>query len=136
MDPSKPLDNPRHEAFAHAVAMNECSGAEAYRRHVSGGKCSEGTAAVSACNMLKAGSNVALRVEAIRAATAKIAEKKFALSREKWLARFIAIADKAEEAGDYAAAKGCLREIGLATPDFYTPTKVDAAVEIVIQIGQ
>ena len=55
----------------------------------------------------------------IRARAAELqaqAAKTFSLSRAAWLESFARIAKKAEEAGDYTAARGCLREIGLAMP--------------------
>lgn len=130
--PSQPLKNRRHEAFAQAVAVNECSGAEAYRRHVSGGKCSARTAEVSASALLRASSEVAMRVSALRDAAARVAERKFALTRSAWLQRLLTLADKAEAAGDFAAARGCLREIGQAMPDWYHAPAEEREITVII----
>jgi hypothetical protein len=89
------LTNTKREAFAQALAGNECSGAEAYRRHVSRGKCSNRTAEVSASALLRPGSEVALRVAELRAAAAVVAEWDFGLWRSAWRARLLMRADKA-----------------------------------------
>ena len=128
------LTNRKREAFAQAVAENECSRAEAYRRHVSRGNCSDRTAEVAASELLRPDSEVALRVSELRAASSVVAERDFGLSRSAWLARLLALADKAEAAGDYSAARGCLREIGQAMPEWYRPAAEDAPV-ITITIG-
>jgi hypothetical protein len=128
------LKNPKHEAFAQAVASGS-SGAAAYRDHVSGGKCSSGTGEVAASRLLKDGSKVALRIAELRAKAGQIADQRFSVRRESWLARLLGIADKAEAAHDFAAATRCLREIGLAMPGWYSPEKQqhDGKLEIVIR---
>ena len=98
------LKNQKREAFAQVVALNECSGAKSYRRHISGGKCSDRTAEVAASELLRRDSEVVLRVAELRAASAAVAERDFDLTRSAWLARLLALADKAEDAGDYSAA--------------------------------
>ena len=128
------LTNSKRESFAQAMASNECSGAEAYRRHVSRGKCSDRTAEVAASALLRPDSEVALRVAELRAAAAAVAEREFNLTRSAWLARLLALADKAENAGDYSAARGCLREIGQAMPEWYKSAAEHC--EIVVRIGE
>ncbi|MFZ4764345.1 MAG: hypothetical protein ACOYMN_05280, partial [Roseimicrobium sp.] len=78
---------------------------------------------------------VALRVAELRRRSSDVAEKHFDFSRERWLARLLGIADKAEAAQDFVAARGCLREIGLAMPGWYSPEKQerDGKLEIVIR---
>lgn len=64
----------------------------------------------------------------IRARVAELqtqAAETFSLSRATWLESLARIAKKAEEAGDYAAARGSLREIGLAMPKWYAPSGTD-----------
>ena len=73
------LKNPKHERFAQAVATGS-SGAEAYRKHVSGGKCSNATAEVTSCQMLRDGSKVALRVSELREELAERSKEKAFLS--------------------------------------------------------
>ena len=128
------LKNPRHEAFAQAVSKGT-KGAAAYRKHVSGGKCSDRTAEVAASVLLKEGTEVALRVAELKQRSSDVAERHFDFSRERWLARLLGIAEKAEAAHDFAAARGCLREIGLAMPGWYSPEKQrhDGKLEIVIR---
>ncbi len=99
-------------------AENECSGAESYRRHISGGKCSDRTAEVAASELLRRDSEVALRVAELRAVSAVVADRDFGSSRSAWLARLLTLPEKAEAAGDYSAARGCLREIDQAMPQW------------------
>lgn len=60
------LENRRHENFAKGIAIEGLSATEAYRKYVSGGNCADNTAAVNACNMLKDGTNVSLRIAEMR----------------------------------------------------------------------
>jgi hypothetical protein len=126
------LKNPRHEAFAQAVALN-APASQAYREHVSGGKCSDRTAEVTGSS-LSNNSEVALRIEELRAKVAAKADRKFDLSKEAWLERLARIAASAEESEDFSAATGALREIGKGA-GHYAPEKVEhsGATEIVIR---
>jgi hypothetical protein len=126
------LKNPKHEAFAQAVALN-MPASQAYREHVSGGKCSDRTAEVTGSS-LSNNSEVALRIEELRAKVAAKADRKFDLSKEAWLERLARIAASAEESEDFSAATGALREIGKGA-GHYAPEKVEhsGATEIVIR---
>jgi hypothetical protein len=124
------LTNPRHEAFAQAVALGK-SGAAAYRECVSEG-CSDSTAEVNASKLLKEGTKVALRVAELRGKVAAKVEKKFDLTKDKWLERLAGIATAAEESEDFSAATGALREIGKAV-SYYDVEQVNNKLEIVIR---
>ena len=126
------LKNPKHEAFAQAVALT-MPASQAYREHVSGGKCSDRTAEVTGSS-LSNNSEVALRIEELRAKVAAKADRKFDLSKEAWLERLARIAASAEESEDFSAATGALREIGKGA-GHYAPEKVEhsGATEIVIR---
>lgn len=126
------LKSRKREAFAQAVAANECSAAEAYRRHVSRGNCTVRTAEVAASQLLRAGSEVALRVSELRKLSAVVAEREFSLTRTAWLGRLLRLADEAEAAGDYSAARGCLREIGQAMPQWYEAAAEKSEIRVVI----
>jgi hypothetical protein len=125
------LTNPRHEAFAQAVALGK-SGAAAYRECVSGGKCSDRTAEVASSRLLTEGSEVAVRVAELREKVAAKVEKKFDLTKDKWLDRLSGIATAAEESEDFSAATGALREIGKAV-SYYDVEQVNNKLEIVIR---
>jgi phage terminase small subunit len=59
-------------------------------------------------------------------------ESEFLMTREQWLQEFKEIGEEARSAGDFSAAKGCLREIGLAMPKWYQPAEVDGRIEVVV----
>ena len=126
------LKNPRHEAFAQAVALN-APASQAYREHVSGGKCSDRTAEVEGSKLAN-NPETALRIEELRVKVAAKADRKFDLSKEAWLERLARIAASAEESEDFSAATGALREIGKGA-GHYAPEKVEhsGATEIVIR---
>ena len=123
------LKNQKHEAFAQAVALG-MPASQAYAQHVSGGKCSEGTAEVTGCRMSK-DSKVALRIAELRKSVGEAADKKFGLTKEKWLDRLVTIADKAEDAEDFSAAQNALDKVGKASA-WYAPEEVkhSGSVEI------
>ena len=107
------LKNPKHEAFAQAVALN-MPASQAYVECVSiGGKCSEGTAEVTGCRLSK-DSKVALRIAELRSKVSDAADKKFDLTKDKWLGRLAGIARKAEDSDDFNAATNALDKIGKA----------------------
>lgn len=120
------LKNKKHEAFAQAVALG-MPASQAYVEFVSGGKCSERTAEVTGSKMAKGseeyGSEIALRIAELRKGVGEAAEKKFNLTKEKWLDRLEGIAGLAEKAADFSAATGALREIGKASA-WYAPEEV------------
>jgi hypothetical protein len=116
------LKNPKHEAFAQAVALG-MPASQAYVEHVSrDGNCSSGTAEVTGCRLSK-DSKVSLRIADLRKKVSEKADRKFDLTRDRWLDRLEKIADKAEDAEDYSAATGALREIGKAAA-YYEPEEV------------
>jgi hypothetical protein len=116
------LKNPKHEAFAQAVALGMPQG-QAYMEHVSPSGCSENNAYVRASELCRAGSKVAVRISELRKKVSEKADRKFDLTRDRWLDRLEKIADKAEDAEDYSAATGALREIGKAAA-YYEPEEV------------
>jgi hypothetical protein len=129
-----PLKNPKHEAFARAVAMG-AKAATAYREHVATKPdITQGTADVQSCRLAQA-PNVSLRIEELRKSNAEIAEKRFAMTREQWLERLATIAEKAEDAEDFSAATGALAQIGKAT-DYYAPKKVELSGSVGVELGE
>jgi hypothetical protein len=111
------LKNVRHEKLAHGIAAGMTADA-AYA--AAGFKPDRGNAA-----RLTANDSVRSRVEELQAE----AEAEFVMSRTEWLESFARLARKSEEARDYSAAKGCLREIGLALPQWYAPQKSEMKVD-------
>ena len=116
------LSNIKHEEFAQNCALNVPS-SQAYRDCVSGGKCSERTAEVEGSKLAKS-PEIALRIAELREKVAESADKKFDLTKEKWLDRLEGIAKKAEKAEDFTAATGALTQIGKASA-WYAPEKVE-----------
>lgn len=127
------LKNIKHEAFAQAVALNTPA-AQAYRAHVAedpdGSPLSIDPRASKLANEVK----VKARIEELRVKVAERADKKFDMTKEKWLERLARIAASAEESEDFSAATGALREIGKGAA-FYAPEKVEhsGVTEIVIR---
>jgi hypothetical protein len=79
-------------------------------------------------------SEIALRIAELRGKVSERVEKKFDLTKDKWLDELAAIALEARETGDFSAATGALREIGKGAA-FYAPEKVEhsGVSEIVIR---
>lgn len=123
------LKNHKHEAFAQACALG-MPASQAYVEHVSGGKCSDRTAEVTGSKLTKT-SEIALRIAELRKGVSESVEKKFAMTRDRWLERLEGIAEKAEEMEDYSAATGALREIGKASA-WYAPEEVKHAGSVEI----
>lgn len=127
------LKNIKYEAFAQAVALN-MPAAQAYRAHVAedpdGSPLSIDPRASKLANEVK----VKARIEELRAKVAERADKKFDMTKEKWLERLARIAASAEESEDFSAATGALREIGKGAA-FYAPEKVESegTLEIIIK---
>lgn len=121
------LKNQKHEAFAQAVALG-MPASQAYVEFVSGGKCSYETGKTEGKTLAK---HVAERTTELKAKVSDSAEKKFNLTKEKWLDRLVGIADKAEECEDFSAATGALDKVGKASA-WYAPEEVkhSGSVEI------
>jgi len=119
------LKNQKHEAFAQAIALGT-SASQAYIEHVSGGKCSDATAETTGPKLAR-DSQVALRITELRGRVAQAADKKFDLTKEKWLQRLVGIADKAEDAEDFSAAQNALDKVGKASA-WYAPEEVNVMV--------
>jgi phage terminase small subunit len=117
------LKNTRHEAFAQAKAKG-MSSSEAYEK---AGYAKD----IAHAARLASKGTVKARIEELQA---KI-ETEFVLTRMEWLNELRDIATKAKKDSDYSAARGALREIGLAMPGWYSPEKneVDGKLEIVIK---
>lgn len=124
------LKNQKHEAFAQAVALNMPQ-SQAYAEHVSGGKCSERTAEVNG-STLAASTEVALRITELRKSITERVNKKFGLTRDKWLDRLEHLSDKAEEAEDYSASIKAMAELGKASA-WYEPEKHQ--LEVTVTLG-
>ena len=110
----------RHEAFAVLCSGGLAAGA-AYARIYP--KASKVTAETEGPALLRK-AQVKSRVAQLQATV----EKEFTLTRVEWLASFARVAKKAESAGDFGAARGCLRELGLAMPGWYSSEKHDVNV--------
>jgi hypothetical protein len=111
------LRNARHESFARKIAAGMTRDA-AYGS--AGFKRDRGHAARLAAN-----GSIAARVGELQ----RKAESKFEMSRMEWLEGFARLARKAEKARDFSAAKACLREIGLALPQWYAPQKAEVVLD-------
>ena len=123
------LNNKKHEAFAQAVALNVPQ-SQAYLEHVSGGKCSDRTAEVNGSTLAQS-TEVALRIAELRKRVSDAADKKFDLTKEKWLDELYGIATDARQEQDYAAATGALTQIGKAS-SWYAPEKVEHSGSVAI----
>jgi len=117
------LENPKWEKFAQAIALG-MNATEAYRQHVASKRDSKG-AEQNGC-MLAKRDNVAIRIEELRGRVAAKVEKKFDMTRDKWLDELAGIASDARQTGDFSAATGALTQIGKAA-DFYAPAKVEVS---------
>lgn len=124
------LKNQKHERFAQAVAMG-MSAAEAYRRHVSRGNCSDRTAEVNGSN-LALNTEAKLRIAELRNKVAEKVEAKFDMTKEKWLDELRQIATEARQTGDFSAASGALAHIGKAS-SFFDPEKHQ--LDVIVTIG-
>ena len=124
------LKNPKHEAFAQAVAMG-MPASQAYVEHVSReGKCSAATACVEG-SKLNNSPNVSLRISELRKAASDVIDKKWRLNRETWLERLEGLATKAEEAEDFSASTKALSEVGKAS-GWYEPEKHELTINVTI----
>ncbi len=124
------LTNTKAEACAQLLAKGGISEHAAYAQAFGVSKRSaEGNASAQ---MEKHG--IRARVAELQAQSADI----FSLSRADWLESFARLAKKAEEAGEYAAARSNLREIGLALPGWYAKddSKESADTDMAIQIRE
>lgn len=115
------LSNARRELFAQGLTK----GLTAYQAYIEAGyKADRGAA-----SRLSANVSIQARVAELQ----KRVEDRFELSRVEWLKSFLRIAQKAERVGDFAAARGALREIGLAMPRWYTPEEVSGAITVLVK---
>jgi len=123
------LKNPKHEKFAQAVALNTPA-AQAYR---DGWNCSPESAETAGPRLSK-NVEVMSRIAELREKVAEKAERKFDMTKDKWLERLHGIATKAEEVADFSAATGALREIGKGAA-LYAPEKIESegTLEIIIR---
>jgi hypothetical protein len=127
------LKNPKHEAFAQAVALN-VPAAQSYREHVASDPNGPALSIDPAASKLANDNKVATRIEELRAKVAQKANRAFDMTKDKWLERLAGIAEKAEDTGDFSAATGALREIGKGA-GHYAPEKVEhsGVSEIIIR---
>lgn len=127
------LKNPKHERFAQAVALNTPA-AQAYRDHVASDPNGNALSIDPRASKLANDDKVKTRIEELRAKVAEKADKKFDLSKDRWLEKLARIAASAEAFADFSAATGALREIGKGA-GHYAPEKVEhsGVTEIVIR---
>lgn len=118
------LPNKRRELFAQSV-VSGMSAAEAYRKHWP--KASKATAETNGPEVAR-DTQVKLRISELRELVGRKVDEEFPMTRVEWLKSFARIADKAEDAQDFSAAKGCLREIGLAIKDWYAPEEIGLSI--------
>ena len=124
------LKNPKHEAFAQAVAAG-MPASQAYVEHVSrDGNCSDRTAEVTG-SKLQHTSEVSLRISELRKAASDVIDKKWRLNRETWLERLEGLATKAEAAEDFSASAKALTEVGKAS-GWYEPEKHELTINVTI----
>jgi hypothetical protein len=105
----------KHEAFAVLCAGGRAAGAAYAEVYPNASKATAETEGPAL-----------LRKPQVKARVAELqreVEKQFTLTRGEWLHSFLRLAKKAEDAGEYAAARGSLREIGLAMPGWYDAQK-------------
>lgn len=112
--------SPKHEAFALLCSGGTAAGA-AYALIYP--KASKATAETEGPALLRK-PQVKARVTQLQINV----EKEFTLTRVDWLESLLRVAKKAEDAGDFSASRGCLREIGQAMPDWYSPEKKEVMV--------
>lgn len=124
------LKNQKHEAFAQAVALG-MPASQAYRKHVAEDPNGDPLSIDPRASKLANDDKVKARIAELRGRVAEAADKKFGLTKDKWLDRLEGIAGKAEFFGDFSAATGALREIGKASA-WYAPDEVkhSGSVEI------
>jgi len=127
------LDNKKHEKFAQEVASGT-SAAQAYRLHIARKGCSQATIQTEGPALARL-PHVSLRIDELKEKVAEKIEKKFDLTKEKWLEQLKRIADKAEETEDYKASTSALTQIGKAA-DYYAPTKVEHSGAIGVEVLQ
>ncbi len=128
------LKNPRHEKFAQAVALNTPA-AQAYREHVAANPDADSLSIDPAASKLANDNKVATRIAELREKVAEKAEKKFDMTKDKWLERLHGIATKAENVADFSAATGALREIGKGAA-FYAPEEVKHSGTVGLEVLQ
>lgn len=127
-DGSKALQKVKHEAFAQAVAL-EVSAAEAYRK---GWPKATIASAETLGPKLARNVQVAFRISHLKAKIGDSAEKKFDLTKDKWLKSLAGIAKKAEASKDFSAATGALAHVGKAL-SWYEPEVVENRLEIILK---
>lgn len=123
------LKNPKHEAFAQAVAAGMPAG-HAYMDHVSGGKCSAATAETNGPELARS-TQVSLRISELRKLAGEVVDKKWKLNRQAWLERLEGLATKAEAAEDFSASAKALTEVGKAS-GWYEPEKHELTINVTI----
>lgn len=123
------LKNQKWEKFAQAVALGMPS-SQAYTEHISGGKCSDRTAEVEGSKLANS-PEVSLRISELREKVANSVERKFAMTKDKWLDELAAIASEARQTGDFSAASGALAHIGKASA-YFEPERHKLEIEVII----
>lgn len=124
------LKNQKHEAFAQAVALG-MPASRAYRLHVAGDPNADGKVIDPAASRLANDVKVETRISELREKVANSVEKKFAMTKDKWLDKLAAIANDAHESGDFSAASGALAHIGKASA-YFEPERHKLEIEVII----
>ena len=120
------LENLKYEAFAQDVALN-VPASQAYRAHVAKDPNSDALSIDPAASKLASDNKVATRIAELRKSVGEAADKKFDLTKDKWLHRLVTIADKAEDAEDFSAAQNALDKVGKASA-WYAPEEVNVTM--------
>ena len=120
------LENPKYEAFAQDVALN-VPAAQAYRAHVAKDPNGPALSIDPKASKLASDGKVKARIAELRKGVGEAADKKFDLTKDKWLHRLVTIADKAEDAEDFSAAQNALDKVGKASA-WYAPEEVNVTM--------
>jgi hypothetical protein len=118
----------KHEAFATLCSTGLAAGA-AYAKVYS--KAARSTAETEGPALLRK-PQVKARVAELQAEVAQ----EFKMTRAEWLSSLARVAKSAEVAGEYAAVRGCLREIGLAMPGWYCPQKQETTMAVTEEVRE
>ena len=124
------LKNPKHEAFAQDCALN-VPAAQAYRKHVAEDPNGDSISIDPRASKLANDDKVKARIVELRGRVSDRIEKKFDMTKDKWLDELAAIAKESRETGDFSAATGALREIGKGAA-FYEPERHSLEVSVII----
>lgn len=124
------LKNQKHEAFAQAVALG-MPASRAYRLHVAIDPEAKSSVIDPEASKLANHPNISPRISELREKVANSVERKFAMTKDKWLDELAAIASEARQTGDFSAASGALAHIGKASA-YFEPERHKLEIEVII----